>query len=405
MLANTLASLNWEKLDYRAPQYFFVKKELELQTKYKQGFAINTLFQANSSGVTTHRDNLVIDFDEDVLSKRIEDLFNPAISDNEIRLKYELKNNRDWNLSETRLKNKFQQSALTKITYRPFDNRYIYYDSSVIDFDRKNIMQHFLSGDNLGIAFGRQTKNKDINHFHITKNIIEKKYAESSTQCYCAPLYLYPDSKSQQNLDKNSKRKPNLNHKIVEQITAGFGVSFVDEKEAITNTFAPIDLLDYIYAVLHSPTYRETYKEFLKIDFPRIPYPKDSKTFWHLVQLGGQLRQIHLLESSVVEDYITCYPKDGDNIVTRRIIQKDWEFYDTGKQLGRLWINDNQYFDHIPLIAWESRVGGYQPAQKWLKDRTGRKLSYEDILHYQKIIKALAETDRLMKEIDNISIE
>jgi len=125
------------------------------------------------------------------------------------------------------------------------------------------------------------------------------------------------------------------------------------KKKNDANTFCPIDLLDYIYAVLYSPTYRETYKEFLKIDFPRIPYPKDRDTFWQLVQLGGQLRQIHLLESPVVEEYITSYPKDGDNIITRKIIQKDWEFYDTDRQLSRIWINDNQYFDQIPLIAWE----------------------------------------------------
>lgn len=405
LLKNTTASLNWVKLDCHAPEYFFVKKELGLQTKYKQGFAINTIFRINSSGVTTHRDNLVIDLDKDVLSKRIENFFNPDIPDNEIRSKYKLKDNCDWNLMEVRRKNQFQQSALKKIAYRPFDNKYIYYVPSLIDRDRRDTMQHFLNGKNLGIAFGRQTKNKAVNHFFITKYIIEKKYAESSTQCYCAPLYLYSESNNQQSLDESSKSKPNLSSEIVEKISVELGLSFVNEKENDANTFCPIDLLDYIYAVLYSPTYRETYKEFLKIDFPRIPYPKDGDTFWQLVQLGGQLRQIHLLESPVVEEYITSYPKDGDNIITRKIIQKDCEFYDTDKQLSRIWINDNQYFDQIPLIAWEFYIGGYQPAQKWLKDRTGRKLSYADILHYQKIIKALIETDRLMKKIDKINIE
>ncbi|MEA1928313.1 MAG: type ISP restriction/modification enzyme, partial [Candidatus Auribacterota bacterium] len=149
-------------------------------------------------------------------------------------------------------------------------------------------------------------------------------------------------------------------------------------------------------------SYREKYKEFLKIDFPRVPYPKDKDTFWQLVKLGGELRQIHLLEADKVEEYITTYPEDGDNVITRKLNKNDWELYDTENQRGRIRINDTQYFDRIPLLAWEFYIGGYQPAQKWLKDRRGRKLSFEDIRHYQKIIVALTETDRLMKEIDKI---
>jgi len=112
-----------------------------------------------------------------------------------------------------------------------------------------------------------------------------------------------------------------------------------------------------------------------------------------------------LLESASVENYITSYPQDGDNSITTKIAKKDWELFDTEKQLGRIWINETQYFDKIPLVAWQFYIGGYQPAQKWLKDRKTRTLSFEDILHYQKIIVALTETDRLMKEIDKIKIE
>lgn len=157
--------------------------------------------------------------------------------------------------------------------------------------------------------------------------------------------------------------------------------------------FTPIDILDYIYAVLHSPTYREKYKEFLKIDFPRVPYPKDKDTFWQLVKLGGEIRQIHLLESPKVEQYITQYPEDGDNMVVKPKYEN-----------GKVYINETQYFDNVPLVAWEFYIGGYQPAQKWLKDRKERKLEFDDILHYQKIIVALSETDRLMKEIDKIDL-
>ncbi|HRU44708.1 MAG TPA: DUF559 domain-containing protein [Spirochaetota bacterium] len=161
--------------------------------------------------------------------------------------------------------------------------------------------------------------------------------------------------------------------------------------EGTGEVFAPIDLLDYIYAVLHSPTYRETYKEFLKIDFPRVPYPKDKNTFWKLVKLGGEIRKIHLMESPVVENFITQYPIDGDNVVDNPTYKDN-----------KVYINKTQYFDNVPQVAWEFYIGGYQPAQKWLKDRRGRKLDFEDILHYQKIIVALVETDRLMGEVDGV---
>ena len=135
------------------------------------------------------------------------------------------------------------------------------------------------------------------------------------------------------------------------------------------------------------------------------PYPKDKETFWRLVKLGGEIRELHLLESPKVNESITSYPIGGDNKITRKLNKNDWELFDEEKQLGRIWINDEQYFENIPLIAWEFYIGGYQPAQKWLKDRRKRELSFEEILHYQKIIVSLFETDRLMKEIDLVGVE
>ncbi len=145
---------------------------------------------------------------------------------------------------------------------------------------------------------------------------------------------------------------------------------------------------------MHSPTYREKYKEFLKIDFPRVPYPKDTTTFWQLVKLGGELRQIHLLESPLVEKLLTQYPVDGNNVIDKIKYTDD-----------KVHINDSQYFDNVPEVAWNFYIGGYQPAQKWLKDRKGWALEFEDIVHYQKIIVALTETDRLMKEVDRVGVE
>ncbi|HIO91220.1 MAG TPA: DNA methyltransferase, partial [Leucothrix mucor] len=156
-----------------------------------------------------------------------------------------------------------------------------------------------------------------------------------------------------------------------------------------------------IYAVLHSPNYRDKYKEFLKTDFPRVPYPK-PKTFWALVKLGGEIRQLHLMESPALDDFISSYPESGDNIITRKITKTSLGYEATSDTHGKVWINDKQYFENVPLQAWEFYIGGYQPAQKWLKDRKQRKLSFEDIRHYQQIIVALTETHRLMQEVDKV---
>jgi len=161
--------------------------------------------------------------------------------------------------------------------------------------------------------------------------------------------------------------------------------------ERIVGKVTPEDIFDYIYAVLHSPSYREKYKEFLKIDFPRVPYPKDQKTFKALVVLGAELRSLHLLESPKVNQFITTYPVAGSDIV-EKVLYKN----------RQVFINQDQYFGNVPESAWNFYIGGYQPAQKWLKDRKGRTLINADIEHYQKIIVALTETERIMQEIDRI---
>jgi predicted helicase len=265
-------------------------------------------------------------------------------------------------------------------------------------------MHHFLAGENIGIVVARQCVS-DWRYIFISKHIGEFNLTSTAGRFGSGnflPLYLYPKSNNQQTIEQSKERTPNLKAEIVNQIAEKLGLTFTNEKENTKNTFAPIDILDYIYAVLHSPTYREKYKEFLKIDFPRVPYPKDHDTFWQLVKLGGEIRQIHLLESPTVEQYITQYPIDGDNLVSRKITKSSPGYVAVTKTHGKVYINDEQYFDNVPLTAWEFYIGGYQPAQKWLKDRKDRKLEFDDILHYQKIIVALSETERLMKEIDKI---
>jgi len=189
---------------------------------------------------------------------------------------------------------------------------------------------------------------------------------------------------------------PNLNTDIVSKIAKTLNLEFEPEKTYGKNKFAPINLLDYIYAVLHSPSYREKYKEFLKIDFPRVPYPANATEFRRLAKLGEELRLLHLLEHPALDKPITGYPIGGSDTVDKPRFEPSKD-----GSTGKVWINDTQYFDGVPLVAWAFYIGGYQPAQKWLKDRKGRRLTYEDINHYQRIISALKKTSEIMGRIDN----
>jgi Type ISP C-terminal specificity domain len=157
--------------------------------------------------------------------------------------------------------------------------------------------------------------------------------------------------------------------------------------------FSPTDLLDYIYAVLHTPQYRDKYKEFLKIDFPRVPFDVLPEVFWKLVNIGGQLRKLHLVEDESLDSSYIGYPIAGNNIVEK-----------VNYTENKVYINSLQYFDGVSPISWEFYIGGYQPAQKWLKDRKGLTLSYDDIGYYQKLVASLDKTDELMKELAEISI-
>ena len=353
---NSLKKIKWNNLDYAEPNYYFVKKDFEGESDYEQGFSLGDLFVLSSTGVETGNDEKFVQFS-------ITDFDNEKIE-------------------------KFNHDRITKITYRPFDIRYCYYDNDLLRRAAYKNLKNFLS-ENIGLAFPRQSTNLDWSHIQLIKDLFDNRahYSNKGRSLIC-PLYLYPDSANPE-LGTKANRKPNLNLQIVNKIAGKLKLAFTEEKETINNSFAPIDILDYIYAVLHSPTYRETYKEFLKIDFPRVPYPENKKTFWKLVKLGEELRQIHLLESDVVNTYKTSYPISGENVVDKIKYEE-----------GNVYINETQYFSKVPEVAWNFYIGGYQPAQKWLKDRKERVLGFEDIKHYQKIIVALVETDRIMKEID-----
>jgi len=397
---NSIKSISFNELKPEKPNLFFIPKNNEGQGEYENGFKINELFTTNNVGFVTANDGLNVSMSELEQRQKIEDIL--TMDESSWRLKYKRPKDADsWKYlwaKEDAFKNKDKQ--LFKVSYRPFDTRYSLYTGKSGGLYARpvyQIMHHFIKRENLGLTLCKQYKTgESYVHLFITDKIIESSYVSNRTSEITSilPLYIYPDNKDQQTIDQSLERTPNFNTEIVNQIGEKVGLTLTNEKETTKDTFAPIDILDYIYAVLHSPTYREKYKEFLKIDFPRVPYPKDKDTFWKLVKLGGELRQIHLLESPIVDKPISKYPETGTNIVGKPKYEN-----------GKVMINETQYFEDVPEVAWNFYIGGYQPAQKWLKDRKDRELQIDDIRHYMKIIVALTETDRLMKEIDEIEIE
>ncbi|MCA0365704.1 MAG: N-6 DNA methylase [Bacteroidetes bacterium] len=411
LAANNLSSNTWNVLKPEAPNYFLVKKDFDESGEYEKGFSLDLLFSQKSSGVETRKDSLVISEKVAVLEKIIFDF--QTLESSELSIKYKIDNkSRDWKVETAKQDILRNNPIIRKIQYRPFDTRNIIYTGNskgINGYPMYNNFKHFIDKENIGLTYERQCVIGEFTNIIISNSIVDGHILGTAfSKGYTAPLYVYPQIDIQHTLIPNTKRTPNFNKEILNQIVEKLGLAFVAEREdgnvcfannndelrdEFKSVFAPIDLLDYIYAVLHSPAYREKYKEFLKIDFPRVPYPANAGKFWQLVKLGGEIRQLHLLESAAVNKFITKYPVDGSNVIGKPVYNE-----------GKVYINDTQYFENVPLIAWEFFIGGYQPAQKWLKDRKDRELSFEDIQHYQKIIVALTETDRLMKEIDLVGV-
>lgn len=351
-------------------QFYLVDKNIEGKERYELGISVDKLMSHNTTGIVTGIDRLSIFQTKEELKKVTNNILTSPDPYTEFKIKDGRKYKKEARLAELREASTHEP---TKINYRPFDDRYMYYTTGTevwINSPRDKIMRNFIRGDNLGLVVTRQAVDPSgYNHIQIVKNILDNRYMFSNKGIPIEiPLYLYHDDGTKTpnfNLDELKKLKLNLK-----------------------DSYEPEDILDYIYAVLHSPSYRKKYKEFLKIDFPRVPVPKDDAEFNKFKQFGTKLRQLHLMQDSSLEDYITTYPEPGDDVVDKLKFEG-----------GKVWINSEQYFGGVPEVAWNFYIGGYQPAQKWLKDRKGRKLSSEDLDHYQKIIKILVETDKLMTQI------
>jgi len=415
LLNNNLQTVPWRELELTDPQYFFTLKDFSLQGEYEKGFSVQELFPVNSTGIVTARDNFTIHNTGQEVKNTINEFTKLDIET--ARDRFDLgKDVRDWSVAGAKrdLTINPDFGKIVEISYRPFDKRFTYYTGNSRGFHcmpRGNVMRHFLKGRNVGLVFRRQQPQSRDLYLFCTQNIIADGYIRSDNKGgeSVAPLYLYVEGDIVDGRRMPDKKIPNLNKTIMNEMCQRIGLQFTDEKTArghaplsdaasAMTTFAPIDVLDYIYAVLHSPTYRERYKEFLKIDFPRVPYPQDATQFWTLVESGGKLRRLHLMEGVEPQEGMADFPIAGSNEVEK----PEYTVPDlsNGEEFGgRVYINNTQYFDNVPLVSWNFYIGGYQPAQKWLKDRKGRTLGYDDIRHYQKIINVLEKTHEIMKTI------
>jgi len=399
---SNLRNITWNKLRPKAPQYLFVPRDYAVQEEYERGLAVNDLFKEYSVGIVTARDSLTIHPTPQQLLENVSRFL--ELEDEEARQAFSLgRDVRDWKiaLAKKDLKDHVfgqeKEAVAVPIHYRPFDIRYTYYTGQLKGFHcrpRGKVMRHFLEGENVGLLVCRQFKGStNYQHVFISRHIFESSLVSNKTSeiGYGFPLYLY-----------HGIGEPicNLDLKKAQLIADGLDLRFKPQPGTDSRALTPLDLLDYIYAMLHSPSYRRRYRDFLKTDFPRVPYPKEKRVFRKLVKLGSKLRALHLLQDADLERPVTTYPREGDNRISRGIVDGDYEITKNNKRTGRVWINDEQYFEGVPETAWDFCIGAYQPARKWLKDRRGQTLDYAELRHYQKIITVLHATVGLTHKID-----
>lgn len=415
-LAKTsFSDIPWYELTPQAPQYFFVPKDFSVQEEYEKGFKVDDLMKVRNSGVKTDRDLLFYDCDKDCLIERISSLLSgKQLEKNFIEL-YNVVDSSSYKITDKIKCCKFDNSKIQKAEYRVLDFYYIYYDEKLVSRAAFNVMQH-LRKANVALVVPRQCSS-DWKYVFCTNTIGDHNLIASAGKLGAGdlfPLYLYP-TEGEEKLGET--RKPNLDESIWRKIDAcldechsgGQGpIESMDPIEASplqgdnrSHITTPEQVFDYIYGILHTPSYREKYKEFLKIDFPRIPYPENKEEFERIVSIGNKLRKLHLMEE--IPPQATSFDIEGDNAVSEIRFEREIPDQVGDDISGKVYINKTQYFGNVPELAWNFYIGGYQPAQKWLKDRKNRTLTYDDISHYRKIIAILIETQNLMQNLDEIA--
>ncbi len=373
---NTIDNVPYDRLEPNYPYYFLCPKNEEGKEEYNQGFSLEDLFNKNVMGIVSMGDSFAYAESMQGIKDRLNDFLSTDYSESQLKEKYSLgKNYAGYVLGSKRAGLRIDESKFALVSYRPFDDRWTYYDGKILWRAREDVLSHMLH-DNIGICAIRINSRDNEPTFFVSDKIIDKTLLSSKDNANVFPLYLYSS-------EDNGSRIPNLNPEIWIRINDSVGINV-----------SPEEIMDYIYGVLYSANYREKYREFLKVDFPRVPYPSSAEQFQMIAEKGNELVSLHLMKGSDRWPIKVTYPESGDDIIA------DYSW--SAEEGGRVKINKAQYIGNVSAIAWNAYIGGYQPAQKWLKDRRGRKLDYKDILHYGHIIYALEETDRIMKEIDSV---
>lgn len=367
------------------PSYLLTPRDYSLEAEYLGGFGLKDLFPVRVMGFQTHRDKFAIGHSREQIEAHLNDMKRVDLSDADFHAKYSTKDNRDWKIAEQRkiLRNdKNYAAAITKCLYRPFDVKWCHLSYRTMDYPRSEILQHVLNQSNLCLLISRQLATEGYRHALVTDLPAESCVISLKTkeQNQVLPLYLYP---SGQDLDQS--RRVNFDKKLFDHLVK-------ISTHPIYGAPDELAVFDYIYGVLYNNDYRERYGQFLKADFPVIPWPDTPENFWSVAKSGGKLRALHLMSPSEVGETPFPFLGDGSNVVAIPE-HKD----------GKIWINPTQYFADVPAGAWETQIGGHEPAQKWLKDRRGNALTFDEVKHYQRILKILSETNRIAGTMDGVS--
>lgn len=393
--AKDVKTTKWKRIKPKSEFYLFIPRDEGHLEQYQGYPKITDIFPVNSVGVVTSRDNFVIDSDRNALKRRILQFRDKKLPDEIISKTYDLKDKSNWKLKDAReniMEDDGWENAITKILYRPFDEQWIFYHDAVIERSRREVMQHMMH-ENLGLITNRQVNN-EFRHSLCSSMIINDCTVslETRERSYLFPLYLY---KKKDNPKKRSlssimmlfepqaeygAKKPNLSQVIVDKLTDTF-----------KKMPSPEQIFFYVYAVLCSNIYRAKYAEFLKIDFPRVPFTKDYKLFKKMGEYGKRLVDLHLLKSLGLDSPIAKFQGKGDYRVEKVRYEK-----------GKVFINNDQYFEGIAPEIWKYQIGGYKVCEKWLKDRKGRILSLDEIKHYCKVVTTIQKTTEIQKVIDDI---
>jgi len=386
---NYVYSTEWMEISPKSPFYSFVPADTQLEGQYQTYWKISDIFIQNVLGFQTHRDHFATDIDRNQLYSRILTLIMEQFSDESISQKFNISDNRDWKLHDIRQiikKDPNWEKSIIQCAYRPFDNRWCYFSTIAMDYPRSLLLEHVAGRENLCLGVGRQGMAvQDPLWSLITvseKPIDANVFRRGGVNIF--PLYLYSETGSLK------IKKLNINEKFLHFFKSEYNITFETDSESKTNdVIIPEKIIFYIYAVLYSVNYRCMFKDFLKTDFPKIPFPKEYLQFLELSKLGEDLVTLHLLKRQLPPSI--KFEISGTNTVNAV------KYVD-----NKVFINKTQYFEGVPKNVWDFYIGGYVVLDKWLKERKNRELSVGEILHFIQIVEVLKETIRIIDEIDKI---